>query len=157
MSTERDLGTLTRLRDTDDTIANTSTDIRGMEVVDTDGETLGKIDGLFFDEHEQKIRLMEIASGGFLGLNQKKVVTRSTPSRRSRPAPSGSTSLGTASRVPRSTIPTSCPRSRRWMRPTGTTASCPSGAPATPTRNALNDSDPTPLSTGHPELRKAGS
>ena len=74
MSTERDLGTLTRLRDTDDTIANTSTDIRGMDVVDTDGETLGKIDGLFFDEHEQKIRLMEIASGGFLGLNQKKVV-----------------------------------------------------------------------------------
>jgi len=74
MAEEQDLGTLTRLRDTDETIANTSTDIRGLEVIDTEGTTIGRVDGLFLDEREHEIRFMEVASGGFLGIGRTKVV-----------------------------------------------------------------------------------
>jgi CBS domain-containing protein/sporulation protein YlmC with PRC-barrel domain len=36
------------------------------------GEDLGKVDDLFIDEREQKVRFLEVASGGFLGLGATK-------------------------------------------------------------------------------------
>lgn len=65
-------GELIRLKDTDETIADTAADIRGRRVVDKDGQTLGKIDALLIDEKEQKVRFLEVESGGFLGLGEKK-------------------------------------------------------------------------------------
>jgi sporulation protein YlmC with PRC-barrel domain len=41
-------------------------------VVDKDGEDLGEVDDLFLDEQETKIRFLEVASGGFLGLGKTK-------------------------------------------------------------------------------------
>jgi len=35
---------------------------------DKDGRDLGTIEGLLIDEAERKVRFMEVASGGFLGL-----------------------------------------------------------------------------------------
>ena len=41
-------------------------------MVDQNNKPLGKIDALLIDEKEQKIRFLEVASGGFLGLGQAK-------------------------------------------------------------------------------------
>jgi hypothetical protein len=64
--------TLTRLRDTDRTVSGSDEDIRGRMVKDKDGQDLGRIDGLVIDDVQRKVRFMEVASGGFLGLGQSK-------------------------------------------------------------------------------------
>jgi hypothetical protein len=77
--------TLTRLRDTDRTVSNSNEDIRGRMAKDKDGHDLGTIEGLLVDDAERKVRFMEVASGGFLGLGQTKslipieAITRITP------------------------------------------------------------------------------
>lgn len=62
------LPTLTRLRDTDETVAPSEIDIRGRLLKDTDGHDVGKIDALLIDDIDRKVRFMEVASGGFIGL-----------------------------------------------------------------------------------------
>ena len=77
--------TLSSLRDTDRTISSSDEDIRGRMVKDKDGTDLGRIEDLLIDEIERKVRFMEVASGGFLGLGQSKsfipvdAITRMTP------------------------------------------------------------------------------
>src|SRR5215475_14554769 len=63
---------LIRLSDTELTIANPAEDIRGRAVVDRDGEDLGEVEDLLIDEPEKRVRLLEAASGGFLGLGKTK-------------------------------------------------------------------------------------
>ncbi|MBC7593369.1 MAG: PRC-barrel domain-containing protein [Kineosporiaceae bacterium] len=70
--TNAEVDTLVRLGDTDQTVADRESDIRGRQVVDKNNKHLGKIDALLIDEKEQKIRFLEVASGGFLGLGQAK-------------------------------------------------------------------------------------
>jgi len=76
---------LMRLRDTDQTVSSSDEDIRGRMAKDKDGHELGTIEGLLIDEAEQRVRFMEVASGGFLGLGQSKslipvdAITRMTP------------------------------------------------------------------------------
>ena len=76
---------LTRLRDTDQTVASSDEDIRGRMAKDKDGHDLGTIEGLLVDEAERKVRFMEVGSGGFLGLGESKslipveAITRVTP------------------------------------------------------------------------------
>jgi hypothetical protein len=76
---------LTRLRDTDRTVSSSDEDIRGRMAKDKDGHDLGTIEGLLIDEAERKVRFMEVASGGFLGLGESKslipvdAITRMTP------------------------------------------------------------------------------
>ncbi|PYI38699.1 PRC-barrel domain-containing protein [Arthrobacter psychrolactophilus] len=65
-------GKLLKLGDTDETIATPEEDIRNRHVKDRDGEDLGKISNLLVDESERKVRFIEIASGGFLGIGQDK-------------------------------------------------------------------------------------
>jgi len=43
-------------------------DIRGREVMDSKGNEIGTVDGLFVDEEAKKVRFVEVRSGGFLGL-----------------------------------------------------------------------------------------
>jgi hypothetical protein len=75
---------LVRLRDTDQTISSSDEDIRGRMAKDKDGHDLGTIEGLLVDEAERKVRFMEVASGGFLGLGESKslipveAITRTT-------------------------------------------------------------------------------
>ncbi len=62
---------LVRLDDMDFTVASKAEDIRGHKVLDQAGEEVGKIDGLMIDREERKVRFMEVASGGFLGIGEK--------------------------------------------------------------------------------------
>jgi hypothetical protein len=66
------LPTLRRLGDAEMTISSSDEDIRGRTVRDKDDQVVGKIDGLLVDDVEQKVRFMEVATGGFLGLGASK-------------------------------------------------------------------------------------
>ena len=70
--TDSDVATLVRLRDSDQTVADRASDVRGRHVFDKNHEPLGKIDALLLDDKDQKIRFLEVASGGFLGLGEAK-------------------------------------------------------------------------------------
>lgn len=63
---------LIRLKDTDLTVAGGDADVRGRPAVDRNGEELGEVDGLFIDADEKKVRFLQLASGGFLGIGEKK-------------------------------------------------------------------------------------
>ncbi len=63
--------TLRKLRDIDRTVSPAE-DIRGRMVKDKDGQDLGRIDGLLIDDDERRVRFLEVASGGFLGLGETK-------------------------------------------------------------------------------------
>jgi sporulation protein YlmC with PRC-barrel domain len=77
--------TLSRLGDQDMTVSSSDEDIRGRTVKDKDGEAVGKVNSLMIDDVEQKVRFMEVATGGFLGLGESKTlipieaITRITP------------------------------------------------------------------------------
>lgn len=66
------LATFSRLGDHDWTIASSDEDIRGRMVWDKDGLVVGKVEGLFVDDSDGRIRFMEVGSGGFLGLGESK-------------------------------------------------------------------------------------
>ncbi|AMM22682.1 hypothetical protein AX769_21390 (plasmid) [Frondihabitans sp. PAMC 28766] len=70
--TSTDRGNLIRLKDTDETIDTADQDIRGRHVLDKHGKDLGKIDALFIDDAEQRVRFLEVATGGFLGIGKDK-------------------------------------------------------------------------------------
>lgn len=72
MTTENSYGKLVKLGDIDQTIADKDEDIRGRHVVDKDGLKLGKIDALLVDDKERKIRFLEVETGGFLGIGERK-------------------------------------------------------------------------------------
>jgi sporulation protein YlmC with PRC-barrel domain len=63
---------LMRLSDTELTVADPAEDIRDRRVVDRDGEELGEVADLLIDEHDRRVRFLEVASGGFLGIGQTK-------------------------------------------------------------------------------------
>lgn len=66
-----DGGALTRLGESAETVANADEDIRGRLVKDRDGEELGKVKDLLVDR-SHRVRFIEIASGGFLGIGQER-------------------------------------------------------------------------------------
>jgi uncharacterized protein YrrD len=70
--TDANVATLRKLQDSDQTVADQENDIRGRHVVDKDHQRLGKIDALLVDEKDNKVRFLEVASGGFLGLGESK-------------------------------------------------------------------------------------
>lgn len=57
-----------RLDDTDLTVADPREDIRRRKVVDRNGNEIGEVKSLFIDEDESKVRFLELASRGFLGI-----------------------------------------------------------------------------------------
>ncbi len=80
-------GTLVKLGDTDLTVSDPREDIRGRTVVDRNGEEIGHVDALLIDDQERKVRFLQIASGGILGIGEQKflvpvdAVTRVGPDR----------------------------------------------------------------------------
>jgi len=62
---------LVKLGDTELTVADPREDIRGRTVVDKAGEEIGRVDALLIDDQEQKVRFLQVASGGFLGLGER--------------------------------------------------------------------------------------
>jgi sporulation protein YlmC with PRC-barrel domain len=65
-------GTLVRLDDVDLTLADPGDDLRGRTVIDRNGDEVGTVDSLLIDEDERRVRFLEVGSGGFLGLGEKK-------------------------------------------------------------------------------------
>ena len=63
---------MVRLSDTSLAFVDSAQDIRGRKVLDRKGEEIGKVDDLFVDQGDQKVRFLEISSGGFLGLGDTK-------------------------------------------------------------------------------------
>lgn len=70
--TTNEFGKIVRLSDVGETVADKDADVRGRKVIDKNGEDLGKIDALLVDDRERKVRFIEVASGGFLGLGREK-------------------------------------------------------------------------------------
>jgi sporulation protein YlmC with PRC-barrel domain len=65
---------LVRLDESGLTLAQPGDDVRGRPVVDRTGQEIGTVDGLIIDEYERRVRLLQIGSGGFLGIGKRKVL-----------------------------------------------------------------------------------
>jgi sporulation protein YlmC with PRC-barrel domain len=63
-----------RLGDAGLVVADASQDIRGRKVIDRQGEEIGHVSGLFIDRDLRKVRMLEIAVGGFLGFGARHVL-----------------------------------------------------------------------------------
>jgi len=72
MAQSETTATLVRLSDTKLTVADPAADIRGRNVIDRNREEIGEVNDLLIDEHDRRVRFLEVASGGFLGLGQTK-------------------------------------------------------------------------------------
>jgi sporulation protein YlmC with PRC-barrel domain len=73
MATPR-TATLEKLSDTNLTVKDPNEDIRGRKVMDKNGDDAGTVNDLLIDGQEQKVRLMEVGSGGFLGIGETTVL-----------------------------------------------------------------------------------
>ena len=63
---------LVRLGSTNLTVSDPQEDIRGRSVVDRYGEEFGHVASLLIDEREAKVRFLEIASCGIMGIGEEK-------------------------------------------------------------------------------------
>lgn len=70
MSNDND-AMLVRLEDTKYVLSDRNEDLRGRTVIDSDGKKVGRVEGLYVDTAELRVRLLEIGSGGFLGLGEQ--------------------------------------------------------------------------------------
>ncbi len=62
---------LKKLGDSDLILADERQDIRGRNVVDQNGKTVGHVRALFIDEAERKVHMLDIGGGGFLGMGDQ--------------------------------------------------------------------------------------
>jgi sporulation protein YlmC with PRC-barrel domain len=62
---------LVKLVDSGLTLEDDRQDIRGRSVIDQDGKTVGHVRALFIDSAERKVRMLDIAGGGFLGMGDQ--------------------------------------------------------------------------------------
>jgi sporulation protein YlmC with PRC-barrel domain len=65
---------LVRLTDTDLTPAHSGDDVRGKTVVDRSDNEIGEVDDLVIDAEKRRVRLLQVGSGGFLGIGKQKVL-----------------------------------------------------------------------------------
>jgi sporulation protein YlmC with PRC-barrel domain len=65
-------GALLKLSDTNLTLGDPEEDVRGRKAIDRDGEDIGTVEDLFVDDEENKVRFLQIGSGGFLGIGERK-------------------------------------------------------------------------------------
>ena len=66
--------TLLRLSETGLTVSFPEEDVRGRKVLDRAGEEVGTVDDLLVDDVEHKVRFLQVACGGILGLGEQKVM-----------------------------------------------------------------------------------
>ena len=59
---------LVRLTDTARTVADPAADVRGRDVVDADGEEVGRVQDLLVDDEEGRVQMLRVERGGFLGI-----------------------------------------------------------------------------------------
>ncbi|HEY7030562.1 MAG TPA: PRC-barrel domain-containing protein [Thermomicrobiales bacterium] len=63
---------LVKLSHSDLLIEYADEDVRGRVVLTVDGDRIGSVDDLLIDKEEQKVRFLEVGSGGFLGIGERK-------------------------------------------------------------------------------------
>ena len=63
---------LVKLGDTDLTVRSPLEDVRGRTVIDSSGDEIGHVDALLIDDQERKVRFLQIASGGILGIGERR-------------------------------------------------------------------------------------
>jgi hypothetical protein len=61
---------LVKLSDAALSVADPAEDVRGRTVLVRDGSAIGEVDDLFVDEGERRVRFLQVAAGGFLGLGE---------------------------------------------------------------------------------------
>jgi sporulation protein YlmC with PRC-barrel domain len=71
MSATDNAGNLFRLSDTALTVADPAADVRGRKVVDNNGDDIGKVEDLLIDDQENRVRLLRVGEGGFLGIGKQ--------------------------------------------------------------------------------------
>lgn len=74
MSKTDDDATLYTLGDRGQTVDESANDVRGREVKDMDGESIGKVADLLVDDRERKVRFLLVEHGGFLGFDTTKTL-----------------------------------------------------------------------------------
>ncbi len=62
---------LIKLTDASLTVSDPTRDIRDRKVIDQHGEEIGHVSALFIDQEERKVRMLQVAAGGFLGLGER--------------------------------------------------------------------------------------
>jgi sporulation protein YlmC with PRC-barrel domain len=62
---------LQKLNNTDLTLSDSATDLRGFKVIDRSGQEIGHISDLFIDERERNVRMLQVSAGGVLGLGDR--------------------------------------------------------------------------------------
>jgi sporulation protein YlmC with PRC-barrel domain len=63
---------LIRLGDSDFVPANPEEDVRGKDVYDAQGQRIGSVGDLYIDRQEREVRFLEVGTGGFLGIGEKR-------------------------------------------------------------------------------------
>lgn len=53
------------------TVSDPNRDIRNRKVIDQHDDEIGHVSGLFIDQDERKVRMLQVAAGGFLGLGER--------------------------------------------------------------------------------------
>ena len=64
--------TLYILGDRGQTVDQSTNDMRGRQVKDTNGDSIGKVADLLVDDQEKKVRFLLVEHGGFLGFGETK-------------------------------------------------------------------------------------
>ena len=67
-------GPLVKLSDSSFILEDPDQDLRGLDVYDGDGEKVGIVEDFYVDGEERKVRFLEVAAGGFLGIGKKHVL-----------------------------------------------------------------------------------
>ena len=63
---------LVRLSESGLVLEDLAQDVRGLDVYDKSGEQIGTVEDLYADAEERKVRFLDVAAGGFLGLGEKR-------------------------------------------------------------------------------------
>jgi sporulation protein YlmC with PRC-barrel domain len=63
-----EFGTMMRLGDSNQMLIDQRQDIRGRNVLDRDGNEIGKVDELLIDTEHRKVRLLRVEHGGLFGV-----------------------------------------------------------------------------------------
>jgi sporulation protein YlmC with PRC-barrel domain len=63
---------LVRLSESGLALEDLAQDVRGLDVYDNEGDRIGKVEDLYADAQERKVRFLDVAAGGFLSLGEKR-------------------------------------------------------------------------------------
>ena len=63
---------LVKMSDSGFGVRSREADIRRLGVFNQDGDQIGSVEDFYVDTHEREVRLLEVSSGGFMGLGEKR-------------------------------------------------------------------------------------